>query len=295
MLLAASVVWDAPALKGARYGATQELWSGRLNQTLGGFDSSTFVGQAESGQGGNFYVTEFGVPAGADGAAAGAKALPLPLRITIRPGNPGVMMTQNYNPGTTSGGIDNDGVFWSARNNTNITGDASNHYSNDTFAFTKLTIGLAARVSSADGGRGPVVTSHDPRENGTHTVAMTLQPGRRYALTVWVACREWGSGDAAAEARQPEDGEQQRWQSHRQGGGGVVVGAALGNDACCEALFGRGGTVLLWHALYDGQLQARGHCWHRPSGDPGTTMARFIRWPAPSARALLASTVRVRL
>ena len=230
MLLAASVVWDAPALKGARYGATQELWSGRMNQTLGGgFQSSTFVGQADGGQGGNFYVTEFGVTAG----GGGAKALPLPLRILIRPGNPDVSMKQNYNPGTTSGGTEyvnlltlvlmllcltlmlvllvlvltpsfagsDDGVVWTARNNTNITGDASNPYTNDTFAFTKLTMGLAARISSADGGHDPVVTRANSGKTGTHTLSMTLQPGRRYALTVWVACREWGNGDAVGEAR----------------------------------------------------------------------------------------------
>jgi alpha-L-fucosidase 2 len=194
MLLAASLVWDAPLLRGASYDATQELGTGRMNLTLGdgSFESSTFVGQADAGQGANFYATEFGVS---------AAARPLTLTLQIRPGNPDLRSKQDYNAGSTRGGTADGGVVWTARNNTNITGNASNHYTGDSFSFTHLTMGLAAKVTAADAGPAPVVThAHDGTHNGTHSLAMVLQPGRRYVLTVWVACHEWGKGDPVTEA-----------------------------------------------------------------------------------------------
>jgi hypothetical protein len=232
MLLASTIVWEMPSLKGSQYNATMEIWNAETNFTFGQFHSNTFIGQAHTPRDVNFFVTEFGVAAGGGGDYGSSHSSSdlgslqqeqqsIPLTLRVQPGNPAVSST--YNAGRSWGGVEAvqaGGWAWAARNNTNNTGLAVNPYipgpgvPQDTFADTKLTAAWAVRVSSADGGPEPAV-QHTADADGNHTLSLTLLPGRRYALVYSVATRECGG---AAQ------------QQHQQQGGNDA------NDAVMEAL-----------------------------------------------------------
>jgi hypothetical protein len=167
-----------------------------LPSTVRRFRSNTFIGQARTPRDVNYFVTTFGVA----GTAGAGQQVPLTLR--VQPGNPAVAST--YNAGRSWGGA-RGGWVWAARNNTNNTGLAVNPYvpgpgvPRDSFEDTKLTAAWAVRVSSADGGPEPSVTTTSG-EDGNQTLRLALAPGRRYALVYSVATRECGRGDAVAEA-----------------------------------------------------------------------------------------------
>lgn len=155
MLLAATIIWEAPGLRNASYSADMHLWTGEVDFSFSTealqFNRSTFVGQASTPDDVNFFVTEFG--------AQGASLQQVSVR--LQPGNPAVPVA-SYKPGGSWSGVDG-GVGWMGRNNTANAGPAVNPYRpgptapHDTFNDTKLTAGVAMRIVAADGGRDPVV------------------------------------------------------------------------------------------------------------------------------------------
>lgn len=179
---------------GLNYSARMELGSGETsfqftNHSTGfAFHSATFVGQADTPKDANYFVTKFSVDAE-----------------PLQPGNPAVS-SPTYHPGKTWGGAYGTAGVWTSRNNTNSTGVVVNPYQpgpgapHDQVNDTKLTVTLTAAVYAADGGAEPDVTVSVNPDTGFHTLVLTLNPGRTYALVCAVACGECGVSDSKVEA-----------------------------------------------------------------------------------------------
>ena len=309
MLLAGTIEWDAPGLKGASYSASQELLTGETHMSFAempaasdeatkrrNFSSRTFVGQADTTDDANVFVTEFGVTFKTASGDASDAALPLTLRVF--PGNPAVP-SASYSPGPSWGGRTSQGV-WVARNNTNNTGRVVSPYvpgpgsEPDTFMDTKLTAAFTVSVFSADGGTSLLCTRPLASIPSLHFIASRVV--LLHSLTAYVHIRAGPCGirlissrwqphaqpDAAprppvragvscGDVRMRPQGRDHgsstpcRQRGHaaaagiHEDTGACMVGSVLGEHACHSALQRERHAVLLRVTVRHGQRQARGH------------------------------------